>query len=110
MLNLLFVCSQNKLRSPTAEEVYSDTPGVETRSAGLNSNSQSPISLDDVEWADLIFVMEQTHRIKLQKAFGKSVGKKRIVVLNIPDQYDYMQPELIESIREKVDPVLARYR
>lgn len=109
MLRLLFICSQNKLRSPTAETIYSSIPGVEARSVGLNSNASSPISLDDIEWADLIFVMEQTHLNKLRKAFGKNSDKKRIFVLNIPDDYDYMQPELIELIQERVDPILTRY-
>jgi len=36
MTNLLFLCSRNRLRSPTAEPVFADRPGVETASAGLS--------------------------------------------------------------------------
>lgn len=102
MKKLLFICSQNRLRSPTAEAVFSTWPGVEAMSAGLNHNAATPVSSDLIEWADVIVVMEQAHRNKLSKRFRASLKDKRIVVLGIPDEYDYMQPELIQLLEAKV--------
>lgn len=99
---LLFICSQNRLRSPTAEQVFSQWPGVEAISAGLNHDAITPLSADLIEWADTILVMEQSHKNKLSKKFHGYLVGKRIVVLGIPDDYDYMQPELISLLEAKV--------
>lgn len=81
---ILFLCSQNKLRSPTAEAVFADHQKVEVDSAGLNKDAEVPLSEEQVEWADLILVMEKEHRNRLNRKSGKALGGKRIVVLNIP--------------------------
>ena len=98
---LLFVCSQNKLRSHTAETVYSDHPGIEVDSAGLRPEAVVPLSPEQIEWADLILVMEKSHRTKLSKRFRNYLSGKRIVVLGIPDEYDYMDPVLVELIKSR---------
>ena len=98
---LLFICSQNKLRSPTAEAVYSDYPGVDVDSAGLNHDAAVPLSPEQIEWADLILVMEKSHRNKLTKKFRKYLSGKRVVVLDIADEYDYMDPALVELIKSR---------
>lgn len=98
---ILFLCSQNKLRSPTAEAVFAGHPSVDVDSAGLNNDAEVPLSDEQVEWADLILVMENTHRNRLNRKFGKSLGGKRIVVLNIPDDYDYMDPVLIDLLKRR---------
>lgn len=67
MKNVLFLCSQNRLRSPTAEAVFSNIDGFEVRSAGLNNDAVVRVSPELVEWADYIFVMEKLHKNKLQK-------------------------------------------
>jgi protein-tyrosine-phosphatase len=67
MMNVLFVCSANRLRSPTAEQVFSAWPGVETDSAGISSGADVLLSSEQVDWADVIFVMEKTHRSKLAR-------------------------------------------
>ena len=69
MKRILFVFGQNKLRSPTAESVFSSNPEWEVRSAGLKNNSDVQVGIDDVEWAEYIFVMEKSHKRKLQKLF-----------------------------------------
>ena len=102
MKKLLFVCSQNRLRSPTAEAVFSQWPGVEAMSAGLNSDAITPVSTDLLEWADIVVVMEEKHKNKLSKKFSPFLKDKRVVVLGIPDEYDYMQPELIQILKAKV--------
>lgn len=62
MRNILFVCSQNKLRSPTAEQVFAAVRDIEVMSAGTNNDAENPLSTELVEWADIIFAMEKIHR------------------------------------------------
>ncbi|MBD9377297.1 MULTISPECIES: low molecular weight protein tyrosine phosphatase family protein [Pseudoxanthomonas] len=102
MRKVLFICSQNRLRSPTAEQVFADWPGVETASAGLNNDAENPLTPELLTWADLVFVMERAHRDKLSSRFRAHLGRQRIVCLDIPDEYDYMDPELIALLRAKV--------
>ncbi|MFJ2382569.1 low molecular weight protein tyrosine phosphatase family protein [Pseudomonas protegens] len=106
MLNVLFVCSQNKLRSPTAEQLFADWPGIETASAGLNHDAEVPLGPELVEWAGLILVMETRHREKLRKRFKAQLREQQIVCLNIPDDYEFMDPELIQLLRQKVPQFL----
>jgi predicted protein tyrosine phosphatase len=102
MRRLLFVCSRNRLRSPTAEQVFANWPGVETDSAGLASDAETILSADQIEWADVIFVMEKAHRAKLTRQFKAHVNGKKVVCLDIPDDYEFMQPELIRLLETKV--------
>ena len=74
---LLFVCSQNRLRSPTAEALFARNQDIEVASARTNHDADIPISAELIEWADLIFVMEQTHRTKLQQRFRSSLQSKK---------------------------------
>lgn len=106
MKRVLFVCSRNKLRSPTAEQVFADWPGIETASAGTDQDADVSLSPEQVVWADLIFVMEPMHRDKLRQRFRAQLSKQRIVCLNIPDDYTYMQPELVALLKRKVMPHL----
>ncbi len=98
----LFVCSQNKLRSPTAEHIFADIPGIETLSAGTNRDAEEPLSDELVEWADIIFVMERTHRNKVQKKHRAALKDKRLVVLDIPDDYEFMDPHLVRLLKTKM--------
>lgn len=98
---ILFLCSQNKLRSPTAEAVFAEHPSIEVDSAGLNHDAEVPLSEEQLRWADLILVMETAHRVRLNRKFRKALQGKRIAVLNIPDDYDYMQPALVERLKSR---------
>jgi predicted protein tyrosine phosphatase len=106
MQHLLFICSQNRLRSPTAEQVFADWPDIETASAGLNHDADNPVSPELLDWATVIFVMEKAHREKLTKKFQRYLKQKLVVCLNIPDEYDFMQPELVELLKSKVEKSL----
>lgn len=106
MRHILFVCSQNKLRSPTAEEVFSSWPDLEVASAGLNNDAESPLTPELVEWADIIFVMEKVHRTRLTAAFKRHLNRQRIVCLDIPDRYSFMDPALVGILRERVPKFL----
>lgn len=105
-MRALFICTQNRLRSPTAEQVFASWPGIETDSAGLGNDADVPLSAEQLEWASIIFVMEKAHRNKLSKRFRPYLNGKQVICLNIPDDYDYMQPELIKLLELKVAPFL----
>jgi len=102
MKKLLFVCSENRLRSPTAEEVFSRYDGVEAIGCGTNNDAVTPLSGDLIEWADIVLVMEKSHRNKVSKKYKELLVSKRLVCLDIPDNYDRMQPELIKLLKTRV--------
>lgn len=102
MPKILFVCTENRLRSPTAAAIFSDYEGVEAISAGTNPNAATPVSAELIEWADVILVMEERHKIKLTEQFAEQVGDKKIGVLGLPDIYDYMEPVLVQLLKQKV--------
>jgi predicted protein tyrosine phosphatase len=106
MTNALFICSQNKLRSPTAETIFAKWPNVETDSAGLNNDAETPLTPEQIDWADIIFVMEKTHRSKLSKRFRKYLNSKRVVCIDIPDDYAYMQDELVKLLEARMGKFL----
>lgn len=108
MTNLLFLCARNRRRSPTAERVFASHPGVETVSAGLAPDAEEPVTPDHLDQADIIFVMERAHRAKLQRRFGAHLKGKRVVCLDIPDDYDFMQPELAALLETRVGRFLPR--
>jgi len=108
MKRLLFVCSQNKLRSPTAEAVFSKWEGIEAASCGLNHDADVPASSELVEWADIIFVMEKAHRNKLSAKFKKFLNGKRLICLDIPDKFEYMDSNLVSLLQAKVTKYLPR--
>jgi predicted protein tyrosine phosphatase len=105
-MRALFICSRNMMRSPTAEAVFAGYTDVETDSAGTAPDAETRVSADAVEWADAIFVMEPVHRRRLKSMFPQQLRDKRIVVLDIPDKYDFMDPELVEVLKRKVEPHL----
>jgi predicted protein tyrosine phosphatase len=100
-MRALFICSRNRLRSPTAEQVFSSWPGVETDSAGLALDAETPLEPEQIKWADVLFVMERKHKVKLLRKFGRHLNGKRIVCLDIPDKYDFMDPELVALLLKK---------
>lgn len=102
MKNILFVCSQNKLRSPTAEAVFCDYDDWEVRSAGLNNDAEIPLGLEDIQWAEYIFVMEKIHKKKVQQQFGTVLKDKKLICLDIPDNFQYMDEKLIKILKNTV--------
>ena len=102
MRNVLFVCSQNRLRSPTAEQVFASHPAIEVASAGTNADAENPLTSELVRWADIIFVMEKTHRSKLQKRFRQDLKHARVICLDIPDEYEFMDDGLVRLLKTKV--------
>jgi len=100
--NILFVCIQNRLRSPTAEQVFSGRADLEVASAGTNHDAETPLSGEWVAWADLIVVMEKQHRSKVQRRFRASLRGARIICLDIPDDYAFMDPALVALLQTRL--------
>ena len=100
--NVLFICSQNRLRSPTAEQVFANWPGIATASAGLNHDAETPVTPELLGWADMIFVMERAHRNKLSAKFKQHLHNKHVICLEIPDDFDFMAPELVRLLMARV--------
>jgi predicted protein tyrosine phosphatase len=107
MKKVLFVCSQNELRSPTAERVFSGRRDIEVASAGLNHDAPQPVTPELLAWADVIFVMEKAHLSRMRGRFRKHLNRQRLVCLDIPDLYDYMEPALVELLEAKVPKYLG---
>ena len=105
-MNLLFICSKNQWRSPTAEHIWRKHPGLKVRSAGTSPSARHPVSEADVEWADVIFAMEEKHTSRLRADYRDSIQGKAIHVLDIPDNYRYMDPELVELLQSSVSEIL----
>jgi predicted protein tyrosine phosphatase len=100
--SVLFVCSRNRLRSPTAEQVFASWPGIETASAGINRDADNPVTPELLQWADLVFVMERAHRTKLSAKFKAHLAGKHVVCLDVPDEFGYMEPALVALLQARV--------
>jgi predicted protein tyrosine phosphatase len=96
---VLFICSRNKWRSRTAEDICRGWPGVVAKSAGTEPGSRQRVTAGLLGWAEWIFVMETKHRDYLRDRFADAIDGKRIVCLRIPDDYDHNDPELIELLK-----------
>lgn len=103
---ILFICTQNRLRSPTAEQVFSTYDGLECDSAGLAPDAVVSLSTEQITWADIIFVMEKAHRNKLSKKFKNHLKGKRVIVLGIPDDFEFMEEGLVRLLKVKVPQFL----
>lgn len=106
-MNLLFICSRNKWRSRTAETIFKNDQVHHVKSAGTDDGAKVRVSEKILDWADIIFVMEDKHKQRIKEKFNTASIIKKIVVLEIPDDYQYMDPELIDIIKTSVSPYLA---
>ena len=104
-MNILFVCSRNQWRSPTAETVFRRQPGIQVRSGGTSPRARHTVSAKDIAWADIIMVMEERHKTIIKQQFHPRDYKK-IVVLDIADDYLFMDAELIVLLQASVSPYL----
>lgn len=105
-MNLLFVCSKNKWRSRTAETIFKADKSHTVKSAGTHEGARIKLTEQHISWADLIFVMENKHRQIIRQKFRASLDTAKIIVLDIPDEYQYMDEELIQTLRIAVKPYL----
>jgi predicted protein tyrosine phosphatase len=102
MTKLLFICSQNQWRSPTAEKIFEGLHGYAARSAGTENGARIKVSEGLIGWADLIFVMERRHAERLRARFPESLARKKLICLEIPDHLTYMHPDLVELLKDRL--------
>lgn len=106
-MKLLFICSRNRFRSLTAERIFTGLPGYEVRSAGTQPGARIVVTEGLLGWADMIFVMEKRHLEKLRLKYPEVIQEKEVITLGIPDDYECMDPNLIEELRARVSAYLA---
>lgn len=102
MKNILFICSRNQWRSPTGEQVWRNHSALNVRSAGTSPRAKRTVNAKDIQWADVIFAMEEKHKSRLKAEFSRLLQYKDIKVLDIPDEYHYMDEELVLLITQSV--------
>jgi predicted protein tyrosine phosphatase len=101
-IKLLFLCSRNQWRSPTAEELFRVHPRYEARSAGTVERARVKLTAGHIGWADMIFCMEKKHAAAVTEHFSAELGDKPLITLRIPDDSTYMDPDLIELLRAEL--------
>jgi predicted protein tyrosine phosphatase len=99
---LLFICSQNRWRSLTAERLLDNHPYLQARSAGTEPGARVRVAAGHLGWADVIFVMEKRHADRLQAKFGPELHGKPVVNLRIPDEYQLDDPALVALLHERL--------
>ena len=107
-LKLLFVCGRNLRRSPTAERLFRKDPRVSVRSAGVSDSSPRRVREDDLVWADLVLVMERKYAARIVAAFGHVGELPAIESLEIPDEFEFMDEELIELLAAAIEERIGR--
>lgn len=107
-INVLFICSMNRWRSPTAENVFRRVEGIQARSAGTSRKARRHVTIDDIRWANMICVMEQKHLSRLRGDFRGELTQKTVHVLDIPDDYTYMDPALVTLLSEAMEPLFEK--
>ncbi len=99
---LLFLCSRNLWRSPTAEALFKDHPRYEARSAGTENGARIKLTAGHLGWADLIFCMEKKHAARVNERFAAELGDKPLVILRVPDDYRFMDPALVDLLQSEL--------
>lgn len=107
-MNILFVCTYNRHRSLTAEHILKNKPNYKARSVGTSLRSRRKITGKDIDWADIVFVMESKHEEIIRERFSSQITGKQIICLNIPASYTYMDKELVEILEESFEDYLGK--
>ena len=102
VIKILFVCSRSRWRSLTAEKTFNGKNIYEFRSAGTEENTRIKITAGHIGWSDLILVMEKKHHTRIQQRFNDEEKGKKIIRLDIPDEYEFMDEELIDLLESRV--------
>jgi predicted protein tyrosine phosphatase len=105
---VLFVCTQNRFRSVTAEHLYRSRTDLEVRSAGVAAGAKMPLTAELLGWADVVFVFEKRQRNIIHKRFPELYAAKTIHCLYVPDEFDYMSPALVVLLEERLERYLGK--
>ncbi|MEM9061327.1 MAG: phosphotyrosine protein phosphatase [Pseudomonadota bacterium] len=106
MKKILFICGKARSRSPTAAQIFAEWDGLRTDFGGLSNDADDALSADQIDWADVIMVMERRHQTRLNDRFGRQLAGKQVLVLDIRDRFSFMDPALVEELMEKAGPRL----
>ena len=109
-IKLLFICSRNQWRSRTAEEIFKNRPGYAVKSAGTEPSARIRVTEGLIGWADIIFVMERKHRALLLDRFPEALSERPIHCLDIPDDFAFMDPDLVASLESAVAEYFESHR
>lgn len=107
VIKVLFICSRNQWRSPTGEQVWKNHPALAVKSAGTSPNANRTVNAKTIQWADVIFVMQEKHKSRLKAQFTRLLDYKDIHILDIPDEYQYMDNALVEIMKQSVGSYLG---
>jgi predicted protein tyrosine phosphatase len=99
---LLFVCSRNRFRSLTAEKLFEGSPYYQVRSVGTQPDARIVVTEGHLGWTDTIFCMEKSHMNRLKRKFPEALRGKQVICLHIPDEYEFMHPDLLDELRAKL--------
>jgi predicted protein tyrosine phosphatase len=105
-INVLFVRSRNQWRSPTAEKIYENDDRVNARSRGTTRSAVKTITASDLAWADVVMAMEETHRRRILADFPAGSRFKAVHVLDIPDDFRFMELDLVNLVSTAADPII----
>ena len=103
---VLFVCRYNRMRSATAERIFGKRTDLDVRSAGTSPDALTRVNVRMLDWADLIFIMDDDQRQALQRQFGSHPALHRLICLDIPDEFAFLQPELVDLLQTRATPHL----
>ena len=106
LCRVLFLCRHNRMRSPTAERLFGKRPGLDVRSAGTAADALARVNANMLEWADLIFIMDEHQRRALRRSFAPHPALERLICLEIPDEFTFLQPELVALLESRATPHL----
>jgi predicted protein tyrosine phosphatase len=106
-MNLLFICSRNQWRSRTAETLFKNIDGYEVRSAGTEPSARIRISEKLLAWAEIVFVMEKKHKQRIQQKFPQLAVEKEFIILDIPDEYEYMDEDLVIMLQGSLTEIMG---
>jgi predicted protein tyrosine phosphatase len=109
-IRTLFICHQNRRRSATAERIFAKDPALDVRSAGTGTDALVRVNQRMLDWADIVFVMDEVQGRDLALMFPDHPGIGRVVCLNIPDRFDFLNPELVTLLEQRVLPHLDRLK
>jgi predicted protein tyrosine phosphatase len=107
-LRVLFICTQNKVRSLTAEHLYRVRADLEVRSCGTAAFAKNQLTEEVMKWADMVFIFDELQADAIEKKFGKDVFGKEIISLGLADVYQYKSESLVLKLTAKIEPYLGR--
>ena len=105
---VLFVCTENRVRSLTAQQMYGGRPDLEVQSAGISEYARVPLTQDLFEWADEVFVFSKRQQKALETRYRDSFNAKPVICLHLPDRFQFNRPKLVIKLTGKLKRYLGQ--